>query len=75
MTAATTVNPGGGDFFDFGGLGIHWRIDGDRSEGRFAVVHHPIAPHALAAPLHYHHNFENYFREVAAAWGDIERFK
>jgi mannose-6-phosphate isomerase-like protein (cupin superfamily) len=132
MTAATTVKPGEGDFFDFGGLGIHWKIDGDRSAGRFAVVHHPIAPHALAAPLHLHHNedeyafvvrgtlaallgedevvaeagswvvkprrqwhtfwnpgdtpceiievispagFENYFREVAAAWGDLERFK
>jgi mannose-6-phosphate isomerase-like protein (cupin superfamily) len=132
MTAATTVNPGESDFFDFGGLGIHWKIEGDRSEGRFAVVHHPIAPHALAAPLHLHHNedeysfvlrgslgallgedevvaeagswvvklrrqwhtfwnpgdtpceiieiispagFEKYFREVAAAWGDLERFK
>lgn len=95
------------------------------------VVHHPIAPHALAAPLHFHHNedeysyvlqgtlgallgdevvmakqgtwifkprgqwhtfwnsndepceiievispagFENYFREVSKAWGDLEMF-
>ena len=98
---------------------------------RFSVVHHPIAPHALGAPLHYHHNedelsyvltgrlgallgddvvtaepgtwvfkprhqwhtfwnagetpceiievispagFENYFREVADAWGDMTQF-
>ncbi|MGE3509897.1 MAG: cupin domain-containing protein [Vicinamibacterales bacterium] len=94
-------------------------------------MHHPLAAHALAAPLHYHHNedelsyvlrgtlgallgddvvraepgtwvfkprrqwhtfwndgdspceiieiispagFEEYFREVAAAWGDLTRF-
>jgi mannose-6-phosphate isomerase-like protein (cupin superfamily) len=119
------------DFFDFGGLGVRWKIDGPGTQGRFSVVHHPIAPHALAAPLHYHHNedeysyvlkgtlgallgddvvtaeagswvhkpreqwhtfwnpgdgpcelievlspagFENYFREVAAAWGNMDRF-
>ena len=120
-----------GDSFDFGGLGVCWKIDGDASQQRFAVVHHPIAPRALAAPLHFHHNedeysyvlkgrlgallgddvvtaepgtwvfkprrqwhtfwnageepceiievispggFENYFREVAAAWGDVAKF-
>lgn len=120
-----------GDSFDFGGLGVCWKIDGDVSQQRFAVVHHPIAPRALAAPLHFHHNedeysyvlkgrlgallgddvvtadpgtwvfkprrqwhtfwnagnepceiievispagFENYFREVAAAWGDVAKF-
>lgn len=118
-------------FFDFGGLGVRWKIDGDATGQCFAVVHHPIAPRALAAPLHRHHNedeysfvlrgrlgallgedvvtadtgswvfkprnqwhtfwnpddqpceiieiispggFENYFREVAEAWGDLERF-
>lgn len=124
------ISPGG-ESFDFGGLGVTWKIDGPASCGRFAVAHHPLAPHALAAPLHCHHNedeysyvitgtlgailgddvvtaeagswvikprkqwhtfwnagdtpceiieiispagFENYFREVAAAWGDVERF-
>lgn len=119
------------DGFDFGGLGVRWKIDGPSAQGRFAVVHHPIAPHALAAPLHYHNNedeysfvlkgtlgallgdevvsaqagswvfkpraqwhtfwnpgdvpceiievfspagFENYFREVSAAWGNIQKF-
>jgi mannose-6-phosphate isomerase-like protein (cupin superfamily) len=130
MNAPFIIKPHG-ESFDFGGLGINWKIDGKHSEGRFSVVHHPIAPHALAVPLHYHHNedeysfvlkgtlgallgdevvmaeaglwvfkprgqwhtfwnagdtaceiievispagFENYFREVAAAWGDVERF-
>jgi mannose-6-phosphate isomerase-like protein (cupin superfamily) len=49
-----------GDSFDFGGLGVQWKIDGAHPQGRFSVVHHPIAPHALAAPLHYHHNEDEY---------------
>lgn len=126
-----TVPPGAGDSFDFGGLGVQWKIDGPDTGRRFSVVHHPIAPRALAAPLHYHHKedewsyvlrgklgallgeevvaaepgtwvhkprgqwhtfwnagdepceiveiispagFEDYFREVAACRGDLERF-
>jgi mannose-6-phosphate isomerase-like protein (cupin superfamily) len=121
----------GGESFDFGGFGVLWKLDGHLTDQRFSVVHHPLAPHALAAPLHYHHNedeysyvvtgtlgallgddvviatpgtwvrkprhqwhtfwndgsdrceiieiitpagFENYFREVAAAWGDMTAF-
>jgi mannose-6-phosphate isomerase-like protein (cupin superfamily) len=117
--------------FDFGGLGVVWRIDAGQSHGRFSVVHHPLAPRALAAPMHRHQRedefsyvlkgrlgallgeqvvlagpgtwvrkprrqwhtfwnagdapceiievispggFENYFREVAAVWGDLDRF-
>lgn len=132
MKQAKAILPDEGDFFDFGGLGVRWTIDGADSGQRFAVVHHPIAPHALAAPLHFHHNedeysfvlkgslgallgeevvvaetgswvfkprgqwhtfwnpadvpceiieiispagFENFFREVAEIWGDVEQFQ
>lgn len=132
MKNKSTIILPGGEFFDFGGLGVEWKIDGQSAEGRFSVIHHPIAPHALAAPLHYHHHedeysyvikgtlgallgdevisagagtwvfkprkqwhtfwneeatpceiieiispagFENYFREVAASWGNIDRFQ
>lgn len=131
MERPTVILPGAGDDFDFGGLGVEWKIDGPDTDDRFAVVHHPIAPRALAAPLHYHHRedeysyvlegtlgallgeevvtaeagswvfkprgqwhtfwnagdtpchilevispagFENYFREVAESWGDVEEF-
>ena len=127
----TVVPAAGGEAFDFGGLGVEWKIDGAETGDRFAVVHHPIAARALAAPLHRHRNedehsyvlegelgallgdevvtagpgtwvhkprgqwhtfwaagdgpcriievispagFEEYFREVAAAWGDLDRF-
>jgi mannose-6-phosphate isomerase-like protein (cupin superfamily) len=130
-TGPTIVKATDGGFADFGGLGVVWKIDGPQTGGQFAIVHHPIAPHALAAPLHYHHNedeysyvvkgslgallgedvviagpgtwvakprhqwhtfwnpgdepceiieviapsgFEDYFREVAAHWGDLEAF-
>lgn len=131
MPSPTILKPASNEFFDFGGLGVHWKIDGEATGGRFAVVHHPIAPRALAAPLHFHHRedeysyvlkgklgallgddvvmagpgewvfkprhqwhtfwnaadepceiievispsgFEDYFREVAAAWGDVAAF-
>ncbi len=127
----TCIQPTDGEQFDFGGLGVQWKIDGAHSAKRFAVVHHPLAPRALAAPLHRHHRedeysyvlqgrlgallgddvvtagpgvwvfkprgqwhtfwnagdspceiievispagFEDYFREVAAHWGDVGQF-
>lgn len=120
-----------GEKFDFGGWGVDWKIEGADTGERFSIVHHPVAPRALVAPLHYHHNedeysfvikgtlgallgdevvtaepgtwvfkprgqwhtfwnagdtpceiievispagFENFFREIAAAWGDMARF-
>ncbi len=128
---ATAIKADERAFFDFGGLGVRWKIDAAEAGRRFAVVHHPMAPRALAAPLHRHTNedeysyvlrgrlgallgdevvtaepgtwvfkprgqwhtfwnagdepceiieiispggFEDFFREVAAAWGDVEQF-
>jgi mannose-6-phosphate isomerase-like protein (cupin superfamily) len=56
MTKALIVDARETDSFDFGGLSVRWKVDGNQTGGRFSVVHHPIAPHALGAPLHYHHN-------------------
>lgn len=55
-----TRRPGETKSIDFGGLGVDWKIDASDTESRFSVVHHPIAPHTLAAPLHYHHNEDEY---------------
>ena len=52
--------PNSGECFDFGGLGVHWKIEGIDTGERFAVVHHPIAPHALAAPLHQHQHEDEF---------------
>ncbi len=45
---------------DLGGLGIVWKIEGADADGRFSVVHHPLAPRALAAPLHRHTREDEY---------------
>src|SRR5262245_15097353 len=43
-----------------GAFGVHWKIDSADSDGRFSVVHHPIAPRSLVAPLHRHHREAEY---------------
>ncbi|NKE72154.1 cupin domain-containing protein [Candidatus Manganitrophus noduliformans] len=130
--SAKIVLPTDNESFDFGGLGVLWKVDGQETGQRFSIIHHPIAPRALAAPLHYHHQedelcyvlkgtlgaklgddivtarqgtwvfkprgqwhafwnaeetpceiieiispagFENYFREVAATWGNLAKFE
>lgn len=54
------IPPDSPETFDLGGFGVEWKLDGSRSDGRFSVVHHPLAPRALAAPLHYHHLEDEY---------------
>ena len=50
----------GGERVDLGGLGIVWKIEGAEAGERFSVVHHPLAPRALAAPLHRHTREDEY---------------
>jgi mannose-6-phosphate isomerase-like protein (cupin superfamily) len=54
------VDAAEGERFDFGSLGVVWKLEAPESEGRFAVVEHPIPPRSLAAPLHYHHREDEY---------------
>lgn len=44
----------------FGTFGVHWKIDSADTGGRFTIVHHPIAPRALVAPLHRHHREDEF---------------
>ncbi|MCW2963243.1 MAG: cupin [Actinomycetia bacterium] len=55
-----TIPPEGSEEVEIGGLGIVWKIEGAEGEGRFSVVHHPLAPRALAAPLHRHSREDEY---------------
>ncbi len=71
MKTLFTILSNEGDFFDFGGLGVHWKIDGKATASRFAVVHHPMAPHALAAPLHRHHNEDEYSYVIRGTLGAL----
>ncbi len=58
--AAVALDPDAGARHIFGAFGVHWKIDSADSGGRFSVVHHPIAPRSLVAPLHRHHREDEY---------------
>lgn len=70
-SGSITVQPGAGNRFDLGGFGIHWKIDGFHTGERFSIVHHPLAPHALAAPLHRHHREDEYSYVVSGNLGAL----
>lgn len=67
----TVISTQEGESFDFGGLGVHWKIDGADTGERFAVVHHPIAPHALSAPLHRHRHEDEYSYVLEGTMGAL----
>jgi len=41
-------------------LGVRFMVSGEKTDGRFALVEHPIRPRALAAPLHIHHDEDEF---------------
>jgi mannose-6-phosphate isomerase-like protein (cupin superfamily) len=43
-----------------GRIGVRFMIDGDDTGGGFSLVEHPMAPRALAAPLHRHSREDEY---------------
>lgn len=58
--ATQVLRPSEGNAVDLGGLGVRFMIDSDTARGGFSLVEHPIAPRALAAPLHRHANEDEY---------------
>jgi mannose-6-phosphate isomerase-like protein (cupin superfamily) len=57
---ARVVGPTGGKAGFLGSIGVRFMIDGPEAGERFALVEHPMSPRALAAPLHRHHNEDEY---------------
>ena len=43
-----------------GGFGVRFMLGGEQTDGRFAVVEHPLGPRALAAPMHTHEHEDEY---------------
>ena len=54
------ILPGEGKSVRLGGLGVVYKLFGAQTGSSFALVEHPIEPHTLAAPLHLHHNEDEY---------------
>ncbi len=68
--ATMAITEGEGDRVDLGGLGVVWKIEGV-ADSRFSVVHHPLAPRALAAPLHRHSREDEYSYVVTGTLGAL----
>src|SRR6476620_11749506 len=51
-----TISPDAGEAVAMGGLGVVYKVSGEETGGTFAIVEHPLAPHALAGPPHTHSN-------------------
>jgi mannose-6-phosphate isomerase-like protein (cupin superfamily) len=57
---AKVVSPRDGLAGFLGTIGVRFMIDGSEAGERFSLVEHPMAPGALAAPLHRHHREDEY---------------
>jgi mannose-6-phosphate isomerase-like protein (cupin superfamily) len=57
---ATIVRPHDGKQGHLGGIGVRFMAWAAQTGGGFSLVEHPMAPRALAAPLHRHANEDEY---------------
>ncbi len=65
------VGPTDGKAGFLGSIGVRFMLDGDRSEGGFSLVEHPMAAHALAAPLHRHTREDEYSYVIEGRMGAL----
>ena len=54
------LGPSDGDAGFLTAMGVRFMISGQESGGGFALVEHPMPPHALGAPLHRHNHEDEY---------------
>ena len=57
------LGPSDGDTGFLTAMGVRFMVSGKESGGGFALVEHPMPPHALGAPLH-RHNLEDEYSFV-----------
>lgn len=65
----TVIGPSDGDLLDFNGSDMYIKFDGTDTDQGFYVAHEIIDPRTLSAPLHYHHNENEYFYVVEGTLG------
>jgi quercetin dioxygenase-like cupin family protein len=59
-TTVRVVGPKDGKAGSLGGIDVRFMINGGESGGGFSLVEHPMAPRALAAPMHRHSREDEY---------------
>jgi mannose-6-phosphate isomerase-like protein (cupin superfamily) len=57
---ARVLGPVDGRSGFLGSIGVRFMIDGDKTDGGFSLVEHPMSARALAAPLHRHLREDEY---------------
>jgi len=72
MRTATrhVLGPDQGESVHLTALGVRFMIDGGTTDGAFGLVEHPLPPRSLAAPMHTHHNEDEYslcWRDASAS--------
>jgi mannose-6-phosphate isomerase-like protein (cupin superfamily) len=58
--SATIVGPDAGKAGHLGGIGVRFMVWGAETGESFSLVEHPMAPRALAAPMHRHTREDEY---------------
>ena len=72
QTVSVRVLPAGaGDTSSLGGIRNRFMIDSADTGGRFALVEHQFGPRALAAPMHRHHDEDEYTYVLTGRIGAI----
>ena len=59
-TTARVLGPAEGTAGFLGSVGVRFMVDGERTDGGFSLVEHPMSARALAAPLHRHLREDEY---------------
>ena len=58
--ARHVLGPNEGEAVRLLALGVRFMIDGEKTDGAFSLVEHPLPSRALGAPLHTHRNEDEY---------------
>lgn len=71
VTSAKVVGPADGKAGFLGSIGVRFMLDGPEAGDRFSLVEHPMSARALAAPLHRHHNEDEYSFVIEGRMGAL----
>jgi mannose-6-phosphate isomerase-like protein (cupin superfamily) len=71
VSPAKVVGPSDGKAGFLGSIGVRFVVDGAEAGDRFSLVEHPMSARALAAPLHRHHNEDEYSFVVEGRMGAL----
>jgi mannose-6-phosphate isomerase-like protein (cupin superfamily) len=69
--SARVLGPAEGKAGFLGSIGVRFMIDGEKTDGGFALVEHPMSAHALAAPLHRHQREDEYSYVIEGRMGAL----